>query len=137
MNKNSLVSELMTKSVIVANLDSKLETVLEFFNTYRVQHLPVTFNEKLLGILSVNDVIDFMASQFLKGKAKTYDDLKANFKITELMTENPITIHSDDQIETVINILSNSSFQCVPVVHEGNLLGIVTNKDLVKYLGQL
>jgi len=137
MNKKSLVSTLMTKSVIVANLDSKLETVLEFFNTYKVQHLPVTFSEKLLGILSVNDVIDFMASQFLKGESKTYDDLKANFNIKNIMTENPVTVHSDDNIEAVIAILSTSSFQSVPVVNEGNLVGIITNNDLVKFLGQL
>jgi CBS domain-containing protein len=53
------------------------------------------------------------------------------------MTENPVTVHSDDNIEAVIAILSTSSFQSVPVVNEGNLVGIITNNDLVKFLGQL
>ncbi|MCX6208030.1 MAG: CBS domain-containing protein [Bacteroidetes bacterium] len=137
MNKKSPVSTLMTKNVVVASLDSKLETVLEFFNTYKVQHLPVTFNNTLLGILSLNDVIDFFASQYLKGLASNFNELKNNFSIKEIMTENPTTVKETDSIETVIKILSTASYQSVLVTNEGNLVGIVTNKDLVKFLASL
>lgn len=137
MNKRSPVSSLMTKNVIIASLDSKLETVLEFFNTYKVQHLPVTFNDKLLGVLSINDVLDFISSNYLNGTAKTFDDLKSMFSIKDIMTENPVTIKENDSIDAAIKILSSASFQSVLVTNEGNLIGIVTNKDLVKFLAQL
>lgn len=137
MNKRSPVSSLMTKNVIIASLDSKLETVLEFFNTYKVQHLPVTFNDKLLGVLSINDVLDFISSNYLNGTAKTFDDLKSIFSIKDIMTENPVSVKENDTIDAVIKILSTASFQSVLVTNDGNLVGIVTNKDLVKFLGQL
>lgn len=127
----------MTKNVIIASLDSKLETVLQFFNTYKVQHLPVTFNDKLLGVLSINDVLDFISSNYLNGTAKTFDDLKNMFSIKDIMTDSPVSVKENDNIDTVIKILSTASFQSVLVTNEGNLVGIVTNKDLVKYLAQL
>ncbi len=137
MNKKSPVSSLMTKSVIFASLDSELSTVLQFFNTYKVQHLPVTLNEKLLGIISVNDVLDYISSQFLNKATSTFDELKQNFNIRKIMTENPTTVSETDSIDTVIKILSTQSYQSVLVTNNGNLVGIVTNKDLVKFLGQL
>lgn len=137
MNKKSTVSSIMTENLIVANLDSKLETVLEFFNTYKVQHLPVAFGEKLIGIVSINDVLDFIASHFLKGTATTFDELKEKFNIKDVMTENPTTVRPTDTIDSVIKILSEASYQSVLVTTDGNLVGIVTNKDLVKFLNQL
>lgn len=137
MNRKSTVSELMTKNVIVASLESKLETVLEFFHVYKVHHLPVTSDNVLLGILSITDVFDFMAFEFSKGRAATFDDLKNHFNIKDVMTKNPITVHEDDPIEAVIKILAAASFQSVLVVNGDDLVGIVTNNDLVKFLGQL
>lgn len=137
MNKKSPVSSLMTKSVIFASLDSELSAVLQFFNTYKVQHLPVTFGEKLLGIVSVNDVLDYVSSQFLNNTANTFEELKQNFNIKQVMTEHPTTVGENDSIDTVIKILSKESYQSVLVTKNGDLVGIVTNKDLVKFLGQL
>ena len=137
MNKRSPISTLMTKNMIVASLDSKLETVLEFFNTYKVQHLPVTFNNTLIGIVSINDVLDFISSQYLKGTSFSFNDLKNSFNIKEVMTENPTTVKETDSIDSVIKILSTASYQSVLVTNEGNLVGIVTNKDLVKFLAHI
>lgn len=137
MNKKSPVSELMTTNVVVASLDSKLDKILQFFSTYKVQHLPITLNEEVFGIISLNDVIDFISSQFLLKHTTSFEELKNNFNVQEIMTKNPTTVKENDSIETVINILSNASYQSVLVTRENNLVGIVTNKDLVNYLGQL
>jgi CBS domain-containing membrane protein len=137
MNKKSLVSELMTKNVVVANLGSKLEDVLQFFSTYKVQHLPITSDEKLIGIISLNDVIDYIATQFLMKEIATFDELKNNFNINKVMTANPKTVAENDHIDDVIKILANASFQSVLVTQEGKLVGIVTKNDLVRFWSQL
>lgn len=62
MSQKILASQIMTSNVVVANLNNKFSQVMEFFTTYKVQHLPVAFDDKLLGILSVNDMASYLGN---------------------------------------------------------------------------
>jgi predicted transcriptional regulator len=47
MTSDIKVSEIMTKSVIVANVNNTFTQVMKFFIEYGIQHLPVAENDKL------------------------------------------------------------------------------------------
>jgi|JI6StandDraft_1071083.scaffolds.fasta_scaffold20383_3 acetoin utilization protein AcuB len=132
MAKTILASQIMTPNVVAANLQNKYSQVMEFFIAHKIQHLPVAFDDKLLGILSVNDMAAYLHKRVVANEAMDTASLDADFSIGDVMTRNPTVVTVDDTLETVISILAEGKFQAVPVTKDGLLHGIVTNKDLVR-----
>lgn len=129
------VTAIMTRKVIVASEENSLLQVLEFFTQYKIQHLPVCRNEnELVGIISVNDVLNFTYKLMKEGKAVNENVLKLSFSAADIMTANPISLSSESTIDEALEVLSGVKFQALPICDEGKIVGIVTNKDLVKHL---
>ena len=132
MNKNTTVGEIMIQNVIVANVNNKFSQFLEFFNIYRVHHMPVTLGDKLVGILSTNDLLSFISTNLLLGMPIDIALLDQKFNVYNAMTKEPVTLAPEDSIENAISILADDKFQALPIVKDGKLVGIITNRDLVK-----
>ena len=125
MDKNTPVSHLMTKKVIVADLKTKFENALTLFLDYHIYHLPVVFDDKLLGIFSMTDALKFYRS----GADVSF------FEIEKEMTHEPTTLHMDDTLGKAASILAEANFRTLPVINdEGKVVGILSNKDLVRLL---
>lgn len=56
-SRDCLVSEIMTKRVIFAQPDETVEQCMALMTEKRIRHLPVIENGKLLGIISVGDLV--------------------------------------------------------------------------------
>jgi acetoin utilization protein AcuB len=57
-------------------------------------------------------------------------------KITvgEIMTRNVITISPDISVEEATTLLHDNKIGCLPVVEDGNLVGIITENDVMEIL---
>ena len=53
------------------------------------------------------------------------------------MTEEPVTVTPDDMLESAREKMEKGNFRRLPVVVDGQLLGIVTDRDLRQYMGHL
>lgn len=126
-----LAAGIMTDKVIVAHVGNTFSQVMEFFTQHRIQHLPVADGDKLIGIISVTDMLDFMARQLKTGPL---DPAKLNmvFQIQNEMTPNPITVTPEENLESILHVLREGKFQAIPVVQGGIIKGIITNKDIVR-----
>lgn len=125
-------SDFMTGSVIVANINSSFDQIMEFFTNYKIQHLPVTDDNKLIGILSINDMLTFISGIVKENESITPYNLKKKFNVSDVMTPEPITVEPSASQRDVLEILSTGKFQAVPVVLDGVLQGIITNKDITR-----
>ncbi len=56
-SKETLVSDIMTSKLITIHPDQTLEEAMELMTNKRVRHLPVLENDKLLGMISIGDVL--------------------------------------------------------------------------------
>ena len=56
---NKPVSELMTKSVITCTSDDTISALMKLMTHKRVRHLPVVEGKKLVGIISIGDVVKY------------------------------------------------------------------------------
>ena len=56
---NKPVSELMTKSVITCTSDDTISALMNLMTQKRVRHLPVVEGKKLVGIISIGDVVKY------------------------------------------------------------------------------
>jgi len=51
-------------------------------------------------------------------------------KIKDVMTKNVITISQEAPLEDAKKLMISKQFNCLPVVRNNELLGIITTKDL-------
>ena len=54
---NRPVSECMTTNVITCTRDTSVATLMEQMTRYRIRHIPIVEHGKLLGIVSIGDVV--------------------------------------------------------------------------------
>jgi len=60
---NDAVSKHMTTAVVTAHEDESVDLTMEKMTVRRCRHLPVVFNERLVGIVSIGDVVKYRLEQ--------------------------------------------------------------------------
>jgi len=58
-------------------------------------------------------------------------------QIVNLMTSDPVTIHPHETLSKAKSIMDAGNFRRVPVVDDGRLVGILTERDLREYTGHM
>jgi CBS domain-containing protein len=53
-------------------------------------------------------------------------------KVKELMVKNVVTLQTDTSVHEATKILNKNKIGCVVVVHDGNIRGILTERDLLE-----
>ena len=62
-SKDTLLDEVMTKELITITRDYKIDQCMEIMNEKRIRHLPVLENKKIVGIISIRDVLKIMIKE--------------------------------------------------------------------------
>ena len=57
------VKEIMTREVITIRPEQSIQECMELMTDKRVRHLPVLANERLMGVISIGDVVKAIISQ--------------------------------------------------------------------------
>ena len=120
---NEPLSSIMTKNVITADPNDKLAVARDIFKQNRVHHLPVVHGTTLLGILTTYDVFKLID--------KNVDFEKTLIK--DVMTTHVATLEPEDKIGSAAELFLENLFHAVPIVKDGELKGIVTSFDVIKY----
>ena len=56
-------------------------------------------------------------------------------KLADILTANPLSLPPDASLESAMNLMDEHDFRHLPVVSEGRLVGIVSNRDLLEASG--
>lgn len=135
MRKRVPVSEIMTKKVITLTTQDDLTTAEELFKKNRIRHMPVTSGNKVVGMLSYTDLLRISFADAVDEHEQNVDTMVYNmFTIEQVMAKDVISVSSNTTIQQVASFLSKKEFHALPVVDEGELVGIVTTTDLINYL---
>ena len=62
-SKETLLDEVMTKELITVTRDYKIDQCMEIMTEKRIRHLPVLENKKIVGIISIGDVLKIMIKE--------------------------------------------------------------------------
>ena len=62
-SKDTLLDEVMTKELITVTKDYKIDQCMEIMTEKRIRHLPVLENKKIVGIISIGDVLKIMIKE--------------------------------------------------------------------------
>ncbi|WP_462220119.1 CBS domain-containing protein [Ferruginibacter sp.] len=117
-----LTIELINNSIPRLKLQDTVSKALQLINDFRVTHLPVVSDDKYLGLISEEDLLD----------------AKQEKMPIELMQETFITaaVHDNEHFLNAVNYCNQHDTTVVPVINEENeLMGAITTPDLLKALG--
>jgi CBS domain-containing protein len=62
-SKDTLIREVMTERPTTVTLDTSIEDCMKIMSDKKIRHLPVMENDKLLGVISVGDVVKFIIEE--------------------------------------------------------------------------
>ncbi|KUG21408.1 MAG: CBS domain-containing protein [Methanomicrobiaceae archaeon] len=116
------VSDVMNSPVVSVPPTIPVGRVLE--TMYETKHLglPVVENDTLIGIVALADV--------QKIPPQDREALIAK----DIMTRNPITLPPSAPLMEALRIMSGRNIGRIPVIEDGNLVGIVTRTDIVRVM---
>ena len=135
MKKRTPVSVIMTKNVITLNKADELTTAEKLFKENNIRHIPVVNGKTVVGMLSYTDLLRISFADAIDEEEKDVDTVVYNmFTIEQVMAKNLVTVSPTNTIKEVAEILSKKEFHALPVVEDGELVGIVTTTDLIYFL---
>ena len=62
--KDLLVGSVMTRNLITCNLDARANEIMELMTEYRIRHILIAEGKKLLGIISIGDVVSRLLEKY-------------------------------------------------------------------------
>lgn len=127
------VREVMSKTVHVTTPDEDLEVAGERMRWYGIRHLVVVERgDRLCGVLSERDVFAHrMAARETLARGSTRRPLVENVMKVPVEIAGP-----DNDIREAAAIMATFRIGCLPVVDGGEIVGIVTNTDLLAAFGE-
>ncbi|RIK09663.1 MAG: citrate synthase/methylcitrate synthase [Acidobacteria bacterium] len=116
------VADVMSYPVVTATATDTIADVAERMVQHQVGAVVVVEETRPVGIFTERDNVRFAASG--ADPAAT--------KVTEWMTENPDTVEPDVEVVEAFKSLAERKYRHIPVVKDGELVGIVSMRDIIK-----
>ncbi len=115
------VSEIMSSCLKCLFVADSVQKAVTMFQANRINHLPVTSNKKIVGMLSSTDV---------KHCVKQHSMDKT---VEEFMTHEVVCVQHNTSIYDTAVLFVKHPFHAMPVLSNDDVVGIVTTTDIVKY----
>ena len=127
------VREIMSSPVVTVENQASLEEAAAIMNLNGFRRLPVVDNAgKLVGILTEGDA---RAPLMAQAAENPYDPDADNWlAVDEAMTREVITVTPNTLVVDVVELLLENKIGGVPVVENGELVGMVTESDVFRLL---
>jgi CBS domain-containing protein len=114
----------MTTNVISVKKDTPIGKAMEILVAKNITGLPVVDDDmSLIGIITEKDVLGLLS------------DLENDSGIVEdFMTNDVVSFDQNVDVIAICEYLVNANFRRVPIVSEGKLVGIISRRDIMKYI---
>jgi len=129
-----LVRKKMKKDLITITRDERMTMARKIMKEKNIRHLPVVDGKKLVGLLTNMDIRKAEASPATSLEIRELHYLLDKLTVGEIMTRNVISISPDISVEEATTLLHDNKIGCLPVVEDGNLVGMLTEDDVMEIL---
>jgi acetoin utilization protein AcuB len=131
------VAEIMTANPITVTPRNAIRTAINLMREGGFRRLPVVDHNKLVGIITDRDLRRAANSPYVV-REKWYDNFVLDhIEVGTCMTVDPVTISPDATVAEAARLLRDHKIGGLPVVTGGQLVGIVTETDMLNFLIEL
>lgn len=116
----------MTSEPMTLGPEATLGDAYVLMKKHGFRHVPIVENDALVGIVSLTDI---------GRQGATVAAILAK-KVADVMVQSLITIGPDETADVAAAKMASKKINCLPVVADGRLVGIVTTYDLLDVLAR-
>lgn len=128
------IKDVMSAGVVTIQQQESTKTAVEVMEQKGINHLVVN-NEKqqMIGVISMKDIrlIENIGSENNSGDVDWEPFVIDDVEVSHLMSSPVITLHSEAPIKDAAEIMLAQEIHCFPVKQGEEVLGIITEKDLL------
>ncbi|MEQ8844943.1 MAG: CBS domain-containing protein [Phycisphaerales bacterium] len=120
------VAQCMTTDLFTVSENECIDLVASIMDWEHVRHIPVEdAHHRLVGIVSYRKLLRVLTHD--RGAKDP-----AAMPVSEIMVRDPITVKPSTPTLEAIRLMSEHRVACLPVVEDGKLVGIVSDRDYAK-----
>ena len=128
-----LVKNWMSRTVFTIDLNESIHDAMKLLKKHDIRMLPVMKEDKLVGVITDRDIKRASASDATTLSVHELNYILSKVKVSEIMSDKPITVPFDYTIEETAEVLLNHKISGVPVVnHDGGIVGTITQTDIFR-----
>jgi len=116
--------DVMIKEVQITSPDDLIAAAKLKMMRCNVGGLPVVDDKKLIGIITHRDIL------LAGGEA-------LGLKVGDLMSKNLYVVNKGTPVLEITKVMADKGYQRIPVVEDGNLVGLITQSSLIRALAGL
>ncbi|MBC7129263.1 MAG: CBS domain-containing protein [Thermoplasmatales archaeon] len=124
MKKEILVKDIMSKAPVIVKSKASVIDAAKEMKIEKVGSVIVVENGKPVGILTESDILKKIVAE---GKDAS------KIKVKDVMSTPLISISPDEKIEKAVKLLGKNRIRRLPVIENGKLVGIITERDIVQF----
>ncbi len=114
------VKHVMNTYIITAQEDDNADLIVKMMQWKNIHHMPILNNRQdLVGLLTWTDVTPYFDNPTIMAS-----------NINALMKKQLVTITGEATVKEARLLMLSKKINCLPVVHDKKLLGIITSKDV-------
>ena len=123
-NHMAAVRDVMTTDVLYVMKDTDIYEAIRFLVDGNVTGLPVVDEDRrLVGVVTEKDVLRLL-----------YNVEDGPGTVERHMSSDVVAFDQDDDLRYLVACFRASHFRRVPILSEGRLVGIVSRKDIIRYM---
>lgn len=127
--------EVMSRDLICASPETPVNHALRLLVKHHLKALPILDEERrLVGIVSLIDLLAPKRRLSLLKRLLGGIGLRRDRLLGEVMTSPVLHVDADTHAVELIPLLSDHGLHCLPVLERGELVGVITQTDLIAAL---
>ncbi len=129
------VRDLMTRNPFTLLPEASLAALFDLMRDKNVRHVPIVDYDGSLLALAHKEKLDQRTSIFDDALPMAeLRQLMRSSSVEEIMDAEPETINPDEDINAAGELMIDNKFDCLAVTEGGQLVGVLTRSDFVRYV---
>jgi CBS domain-containing protein len=125
------IEQFMTTDLFTVHPEEPIDLVVNLMNWRHIRHVPVENEQgELVGVISWSEIVRYYATH-------AHRDPSAAVALHTIVQPNPPTVSPEIAVLDAITLMRQEKMDCLLVVKEGHLVGIVTERDILNITARL
>lgn len=126
------VKDFMTKKVFYVSPETTVAHAADLMREKGVHRLPVIENDQLVGLITEGTLAEASPSKASSLSIYEMNYLLNKTKVGQIMIKDVVTVSKQASLEDAVDLMLRKNVGVLPVVDDGIISGIITDKDVFR-----